>query len=84
MSLGCLGDGRPFWEYCQCECQKHIVNMVLFTGFDILGIRIKKCHNIIFYFSLRYFDFFFPPLSTLGLIPVSMENLQNFITKVII
>lgn len=48
MFLGSLWGWQMFVDYCQCECQKHVVTMILFTGFDIFGIRIKKCQNISF------------------------------------
>lgn len=71
------------WNDYHCEYQKHIMNMILFTGFDISDVGIKNAVTSSFYFFLTFL-LFFKTLSTLELIPLSMENLQDFITQVII
>lgn len=57
--------------------------MILFTG--IFGIRIKIATTSPFYFfPNNILICFLKALSALGLILLSMENLQDFITQVII
>lgn len=56
--------------------------MILFTG--IFGIRIKIATSPFYFFPNNILICFLKALSALGLILLSMENLQDFITQVII
>lgn len=83
VSLGSLGGMANLPGIIVCEYQKHVVNMILFTRFDIFGVRIKNVITPSFNFFLNYFLIFFKKPYYIG-VKSTLNGKSSGLTQVII